>query len=112
MKFDLIKPCSNCPFSKKQQGFLDGGRMEQIATDLLSDKSFNCHKTTHKKDREQSHCAGALIFLEKNKRPNQAMRFFERLGIYNHTKLEEFDMVFDTIDEVVEHHAFEEEALR
>lgn len=62
---------------------------------LIGNGSFHCHKTGEHDDESgdfvptenSSHCAGALIFLEHRKQPNQMMRIAERLGLYDHTKL-------------------------
>jgi hypothetical protein len=40
-----------------------------------------------KKNGKTPHCAGALIFLEKKNAPHQMMRIMERIGRYDHTKL-------------------------
>ena len=57
---------------------------------------FPCHKACdlnkqdefkEKKNGKTPHCAGALIFLEKREEPHQMMRIAERLGMYDHTKL-------------------------
>jgi pSer/pThr/pTyr-binding forkhead associated (FHA) protein len=36
----------------------------------------------------EQHCAGATILLERLNRPNQMMRWMERLGGYDRTKLD------------------------
>lgn len=84
MKFDLKTPCIDCPFIKgsRTNVSLRKGRIEGIIDDLRKDMSFICHKTIDKPQREQQHCAGALIFLEREDRPNQMMRIAERLGLY------------------------------
>jgi len=93
MHFDLKAPCSDCPFLKKGGVRLTARRVEEIAGNILSSQggSFACHKTTRYSDdtgdmerTEQSrHCAGALIFAEKNRNSTQMMRIAERLGIYD-----------------------------
>ena len=89
MKLDLKTPCKDCPFIKgsSTNTTLAKGRLQGIKDDLRKDMSFTCHKTLEKPSNEQQHCAGALIFLEKENRPNQIMRIAERLGMYDHTKL-------------------------
>jgi hypothetical protein len=60
--------------------------------------AFPCHKTadavedddggTQFEANENSQaCAGALMFNEKRGQSNQMMRISERLGFYDHTKL-------------------------
>ena len=56
---------------------------------------FPCHKSAtlnedddYVKNKNSVACAGALIFCEKRHAPNQMMRIAERLGMYDHTKLD------------------------
>lgn len=57
--------------------------------------TFPCHKTTVFDDntgdlestKTSLHCAGALIFAEKQGRCTQMMRIAERLGCYDAQKL-------------------------
>lgn len=90
MKFDLKKPCKDCPFipGSCTNTTLSKRRITSIVTDIENDMSFSCHKTTDKPSSQHQHCAGAMIFLERENKPNQMMRFAERLGFYDHTKLE------------------------
>lgn len=90
MHFKLIEPCDNCPFLSNKPFPLAEGRVEEIIESIsVNDQSFPCHKTTTGENggRNEQHCAGALIFLEKENNPNQMMRIAERLGRYDHTKL-------------------------
>lgn len=89
MNFNMKKPCQDCPFrpGSSTNETLAEGRIDEIVSDLRGDRAFICHKTLdHVRNNE--HCAGALIFLEKEDRPNQLMRVAERLGIYDRTKLD------------------------
>ncbi|WP_121616827.1 hypothetical protein [Virgibacillus halodenitrificans] len=97
MKFDLKTPCKDCPFIKGSSTniTLAEGRIEEIVDDIRDGMTFTCHKTLEKPKREQQHCGGALIFLEKESRPNQMMRIAERIGVYDHRKL---NMEADLID--------------
>lgn len=98
MKFDLKKPCAECPFIKGSatNTTLAEGRLDGIVDDIRDGATFTCHKTLEKPSREQQHCGGALIFLEREENPNQMMRIAERMGLYDYTKL---DMTADIIDE-------------
>lgn len=89
MKFDLKKPCKDCPFinGSSTNVTLAEGRLKGIVEDIRNDMSFICHKTINKQCREQQHCACAMIFLERENRPNQMMRIAERIGCYDHKKL-------------------------
>lgn len=91
MKFDMKKPCKDCPFvvGSATNETLAEGRIESIVDDLRNDMSFTCHKTLYtEKKVEEQHCGGALIFLERENRPNQIMRMAERIGLYNHKELD------------------------
>lgn len=94
MKFEMTTPCSECPFRTDIRGYLRPGRSKEIISALLSGQTFSCHKTNEYLDGEviethiTQHCAGALIFLEKNERPNQMMRWMERIGMYDRDKLD------------------------
>lgn len=97
MKFNITKPCKDCPFIKGSSTNLTlaEGRIEGIIDDLRKGASFVCHKTLKKPSNEQAHCAGAMIFLEKENKPNQMMRIAERLQMYNYKKL---DMNVDIVE--------------
>ena len=100
MKFDLVRPCKDCPFRTDIKGYLTPGRVREIADSLLLQQAtFTCHKTNEFEDdddgvtvtvqtADSQHCAGALIFLERMQRPNQMMRWMERIGAYDRTKLD------------------------
>ena len=110
MKYDLRKPCDNCPFRSDITPFIRPDRAEEIAS---SDGEFPCHKTTEFSDEEdpepinrdaEHHCAGFLILREKIEQPSQMMRICERLGLYDRTKLDMDAPVYDSIEEMVEAH--------
>lgn len=100
MKFDLVRPCPECPFSTLP-GAVRLGRarvIEILQAVTLQDASFPCHQTVdYDQDDDDEgdgrvtpasqHCAGALIYLERLDRPNQMMRIAERLGFYDRTRL-------------------------
>jgi len=86
-------------------------RVEDLQTDMLDGQmSFTCHKTNQYDDdsgegietENSQHCAGALILLEKLERPNQMMRWMERIGVYNRTKLDMDAPVFDSFEDMIE----------
>jgi hypothetical protein len=93
MKAVLYEPCANCPFRSDRPAFLTRGRAEAIMDDLRHDQHFNCHKTLDYSDGEGAHtdktaiCAGFAIIAEGLKHPTQMMRIAERIGIYDHRKL-------------------------
>jgi hypothetical protein len=109
VKYDLIRPCKDCPFRTDIRPFLTTARAEEIAETLLSGGTFACHKTVdYSGDDEDEdgfsegqvtgqsqHCAGAMIMLEKMEMPNQMMRIAERLGMYRPDKLDMEAPVFE-----------------
>ncbi len=117
MKFNMVRPCSSCPFRHDVPGFLRRCRAEEIAAGLFDlDESFPCHKTVDfdesdydSYDSERSftaeqHCAGAMILMERDGLANQLMRIAERLRLYDRRKLDMNAPVFLTREEFVEHH--------
>jgi hypothetical protein len=88
MNFNLKKPCPDCPFLKgsNTNTTLHPARIPGIVRDLLRGSTFQCHKTLGKEKAE--HCAGALLYLEREEAPNQLMRIAERLGSYDPDMLE------------------------
>ena len=113
MKFDLVRPCDNCPFRTDcAKGWLGKAAATSFANGITNEQgTFSCHKTIDYREGaprasrdEEQHCAGALILLEKMNRPNQMMRWMERLHFYDMTKLDMDAPVFDDTDEFIEHH--------
>lgn len=106
MHFKLKRPCEDCPFLKKGGIRLRKARAEEIGGMMISRDggTFACHKTTDAGGSEGpvQHCAGALIFAEKNEIATQAMRIAERLRMYDHTLLQGHEDVFDTLEEMVD----------
>lgn len=109
MKFNLVRPCAECPFRNDRPGYLR--RAKEISDGLLTDGTFTCHKTNTYDDdgdametSDSEHCAGALILLEKLGRPDQMMRWMERLGAYDYKRLDMDSPVFNTPAEFIKHH--------
>lgn len=112
MHFDLKKPCDDCPFLKVGGIRLSLSRVDDIAGPMLSraGQTFSCHKTVDYKRRRsrkrrelERHCAGALIFAQKNGNQTTPMQIAERLGLYDPAVLmtaENVDAVFDNLDEM------------
>jgi hypothetical protein len=61
----------------------------------MAGKTFQCHKTLHTAKAE--HCAGAMLYLEREGQPNQLMRIAERFGYYDPEKLEECPYLIDEV---------------
>lgn len=112
MNYDMHEPCSNCPFRREGGIKLRSERIEEISQTMLNSQGgdFPCHKTTVSTDnegdrvatRKSKHCAGALIYAEKQGNATQLMRISERLGLYDHTKLKGHDEVWDDESEWLE----------
>lgn len=106
MHFKLKRPCEDCPFLKEGGIRLRKARAEEIGGMMLSRDggTFACHKTTEAGGGEgpEQHCAGALVFAEKNEIATQAMRIAERLRMYDYTTLQGHDDVFDTLEEMLD----------
>lgn len=107
MNFTLKKPCPECPFLKgsSTNQTLPKIRLREITRELDEDdhSTFTCHKTLdysyerpqdHKKEKQQ-HCAGAMIYLQKQGRANIAMRMAHFFGMMDINKL---DMSADVIE--------------
>jgi hypothetical protein len=112
VNFDLRKPCPKCPFRTDITPFIRGDRAAEIADGLLRQQgTFACHVTVeHDDDGEpvthggEQHCAGALIMLERMNRPNQMMRFCERIGMYDRRKLDMDAPVYATARAFIARH--------
>lgn len=84
MHYRMREPCYECPF------LLGSGFTFSSLTEHASG-AFACHKACDlndegvyvARDETTPHCAGALIFLEKQNKPHQLMRICERLGLYD-----------------------------
>jgi hypothetical protein len=89
LRYNMTEPCDQCPF-------LIESCFSYESLEAHASGSFPCHKQCVENDDGEfvargpktQHCAGALIFLEKQKRSHQMMRIAERLGHYDRTKLD------------------------
>lgn len=122
MDYDMKKPCECCPFRRGTPMRLTRGRVEEVVGGMLNINGgeFPCHRTIEhlesehgedagyrEKNGKGKHCAGALIFAEKNGTATQMMRICERIGMYDAPTLmanqEVVDSVFDDYAEALEH---------
>jgi hypothetical protein len=79
MRFDLVRPCADCPFRSDRHFELR--RSPELAREIFEqDQTFACHHTTQARRRRWQHCAGALILHEKQGRPNWRIRFAHAAG--------------------------------
>jgi hypothetical protein len=113
--FNLTKPCEKCPFRKDIRAYLRKNRVMEIVSVLENGGSFPCHETVDYDDegdpviasKKWKFCAGATIMLEKAQDPeqapaNQMLRIMERIGTYDHRKLDMEAPVFDSFAAMVE----------
>jgi hypothetical protein len=122
MDYDMKKPCECCPFRRGTPMRLTRGRVAEVVGMMLNPNGgeFPCHRTIEhlegdngedagfrEKNGKGKHCAGALIFAEKNKKSTQMMRICERIGIYDPATLmsnqEVVDSVFSSFGEALKH---------
>jgi hypothetical protein len=112
MKYDMTKPCAKCPFVRGTQMRLRPDRIRDIerSVNQHNGATFPCHETLDYSDGDggrdtdkTTHCAGALIYIEKQGVSSQMMRIAERLGMYDRRKLADEGLVWDDVDEWVEH---------
>lgn len=118
MKFNLKKPCKDCPFrndKEHQKGWLGGDRAAEIYDALVSGDVFPCHKThdysendggefAHQTDHQ--FCAGALIMLEKtgDAMRSQAIRIAVRLRLYTPSEMDMNSPVFSSSTDFIDWH--------
>lgn len=104
MNTDLTTPCGDCPFRSDITFSLHPARTQEILRAITDQqKTFACHRTLDYSQNDSGdttadtqHCAGAMILLERLKRPNQWMRIMERLGYYDRHALKMDAPVFRT----------------
>lgn len=101
MKYDLKKPCGNCPFKTKTMPYISTERAESISLGIMNGGTFACHKTTQGDAVVEQHCGGAMIFLEKQNNPNQMMRIAERFRDYSPKQLDMEVSVYDSPEDMV-----------
>lgn len=97
--FDLKRPCSNCPFLKKDEAVtLRAERIKELheAATGMQGAPFFCHKTVeYSSDRpdtsRSSICAGSLVYQIKLQSPNQSTRIAGRMGLIDAKALARFE---------------------
>lgn len=100
MNFDLVRPCADCPFRSDRPAYLRRERVRQILGNgkgraWWPAASFPCHKTIVYDDGNcatipptAQQCAGVMIILTREKRPNDAMQLGERFGLFDPARLD------------------------
>lgn len=90
MRYNLTTPCDACPFLIGS-GFTYRSLLEHASGEFACHKACDVNEETgnfEARSEKTPHCAGALIFLEKQNMPHQMMRICERLGRYDYRKLD------------------------
>jgi hypothetical protein len=119
MRFDMTTPCGNCPFRNDRGPF--GLRAERVREILGGGQgrahwpatSFPCHKTidySENEDGSEKHvigpdaqqCAGVMLILYRENRPNDAMQLGERFRLWNPAKLAADAPVYASTAEAIE----------
>ncbi|MGH2941089.1 MAG: DUF6283 family protein [Solirubrobacterales bacterium] len=125
MRFDLRRPCPNCPFRKDcQPGWLGEARAEEIAGALLDGNpgaTFACHRTVehddegeHVRHEDEQMCAGAMILVDSVGAPNQMLQVAERWGLRDPAQLDPdaVELVLTTREGFVARHAASQRSKR
>ncbi len=93
----LKRPCKDCPFRSDSPRYLTDKRYQSIASALVDQgQSFSCHKTLESEPDtgelvigdSSRQCAGAMIWLQAQGRPNAIMQVMERLGAWSPDRLD------------------------
>lgn len=87
MKFNLKKPCIECPFRKAStRGWLGGETVKDTYDQVMGEGPFACHMTRHKRARDMSRCRGSLLFMKKScKLPKYDLKLKKELEVISHT---------------------------
>jgi hypothetical protein len=119
MKFGMKRPCDLCPFMRNGLK-LTPARALEIGGQIVDMQGrpgngyFVCHKTAALDEnddyvaksvtatQQSEHCAGALIFAEKQDVATQLMRIAERTNGYDRTQLDMTADVYDSLEEMVQ----------
>lgn len=106
MRFDLTRPCSNCPFLREGGIRVHPERAREIAQGQLNgreERTFPCHKTTidvtiTNEDGDEEYdkgwgphtqyCGGAMTFAILLGSYNQTLQIAERLGWWDPSQME------------------------
>lgn len=104
MNWTMTTPCPDCPFRKEGGIPLRRGRIREIGGMMLDSRggTFPCHRSVDyavRNEDAETHCAGALIFAEKQGTLPQLARIMGRLGVYDPRKFtdESRSLVWDSL---------------
>lgn len=113
--FDLIKPCSNCPFRKGMGERFNLGT--ERCLEIFNASAFQCHKTVDydrwedergRQGSKPQQCVGVMSLLHRANLPNQIMQVAERLGHADFSKLDH-SAVYNNIADALEAHSWGED---
>lgn len=108
MNYDMKAPCEDCPFLKKNAHAYTERRLL-----MFTKGEFPCHKTAEHVEQDEddygnvlreggytatatsSHCAGALIFMDKGGDYHQMARIAGRMGMFDPKAFKRVDEVRD-----------------
>lgn len=124
MRFDLVRPCKNCPFRVDcLPGWLGRERATEIADALLDERpglTFACHETTEFTEDDEGealytpkggeqHCAGAMVLVDREGVANQMLQIAERFDLRNPETIVTTSeaLVFTDRDAFIDHHSQE-----
>ena len=107
MRFNLSKPCRECPFATDGRFVGLGREMKaEIANQL---QVFPCHNTVDYSNVNEGEfvakteaCAGFLLMHEHEGKPNQNMQIARFFGLYDPSKMDMTAPVFKSRAEFVE----------
>ncbi len=112
MNFDLVRPCSNCPFRSDRRFYLARGRVREIlgggkGRAWWPAPSFPCHKTIEYGEHTvipatAQQCAGVMIILSREGRPNDAMQIAQRFGMFDPSRLDLSAPVFGSTQAAID----------
>jgi hypothetical protein len=118
MRFDVTVPCKSCPFRRRGKHVVRLGRfrVREVAGNMLNinGKTFSCHNACHGERDDDGvgyhpavtdiHCAGALIFAERNGVRSTPLQLAERFGLYEPDRFcttQQRRLVFATLAEML-----------
>jgi hypothetical protein len=115
MRFDLTRPCGDCPFRSDRPFHMRPERVREILGDERKGHrrrwwpaaSFPCHKTVVYTDRgthvpaTAQQCAGVMAILHREGRPNDAMQIAERFGLWDPARLDPTAPFYDSTDAAI-----------
>lgn len=112
MKFDLVRPCAECPFRTDLEGgpYIHPDKVREVLGNprgrgarFFPAVSFACHKTVDygsgnegRVHANSQHCAGAAIILMREDRPNDAMQLAQRLLGWDPDRLDMTSPVYES----------------